>query len=149
MAAKRKAINRMPSGGPTVYTVEIADEICERLAKGESLNAICASESRFPTESTVRNWAIEDREGFFAKYTRARDIQADVHAESIIGIADTATAENAQAVRLQIDARKWFASKVKPKVYGDKVEQQITGANGGPIVFKLETVGDANDKTAA
>ena len=29
--------------------------------------------------------------------------------------------------KLQIDARKWAASKIAPKKYGDKVEQQITG----------------------
>jgi hypothetical protein len=35
--------------------------------------------------------------------------------------------------RLQIDTRKWVLSKMLPKVYGDKVTQEHTGADGGPI----------------
>ena len=35
--------------------------------------------------------------------------------------------------RLQVDTRKWYLSKVLPKIYGDKVMQEITGADGGPI----------------
>ncbi len=31
-------------GRPTAYSGPIASEVCERLAKGESLNAICQSE---------------------------------------------------------------------------------------------------------
>jgi hypothetical protein len=35
--------------------------------------------------------------------------------------------------RLQIDTRKWLLSKMLPKVYGDKVQQEHTGKDGGPI----------------
>jgi hypothetical protein len=37
--------------------------------------------------------------------------------------------------RLQIDTRKWMLSKMLPKVYGDKVTQEHTGAGGGPIAI--------------
>jgi len=37
-------------------------------------------------------------------------------------LADTANAQNAQAVRLKIDVRKWLASKLVPKVYGDRLD---------------------------
>lgn len=37
--------------------------------------------------------------------------------------------------RLQVDTRKWMLSKVLPKVYGDKVTQEHTGAGGGPITL--------------
>lgn len=36
-------------------------------------------------------------------------------------------------IKLQVDTRKWFLSKVLPKVYGDKVTQEHTGAGGGAI----------------
>lgn len=42
----------------------------------------------------------------------------------------TAVARN----RLRVDARKWLASKLAPKKYGDKVLNEVTGANGGAIV---------------
>ena len=35
--------------------------------------------------------------------------------------------------RLQIDTRKWLLSKMLPKVYGDKVTNEHTGKDGGPI----------------
>ena len=40
---------------------------------------------------------------------------------------------DAQMARVEIDARKWFASKFLPKQYGDKITQEHTGADGGPI----------------
>ena len=82
-----------------------------------------------PTKATVCKWLIENKE-FSDQYARARDKQADYFAEEIIEIADSAEAESAAVskAKLQIDARKWAASKIAPKKYGDKVEQQITGS---------------------
>jgi hypothetical protein len=62
------------------------------------------------------------------QYMRAREEQADTLADEIVAIADNAT--DAQIARLQMDARKWFASKVAPKKYGDKTD--IT-SNGNTI----------------
>jgi hypothetical protein len=41
----------MPAGRPSDYTQEIADLICERIADGESLRAICAGDD-MPNKST-------------------------------------------------------------------------------------------------
>lgn len=37
--------------------------------------------------------------------------------------------------RLRVDTRKWMLSKMLPKIYGDKVTQEHTGAGGGPITL--------------
>lgn len=37
------------------------------------------------------------------------------------------------SIRLQIDTKKWLLSKMLPKVYGDKVQQEHVGKDGGPI----------------
>ena len=103
--------------------------LLDRLAAGESLSAICR-DNGYPAESTIRLWALTDRDGFAARYARARELQADYLAEDTLRCADSATAETAQAVRLQVDARKWFASKVAPKKYGDRVTQEISGPDG-------------------
>jgi hypothetical protein len=116
--------------GMSKYTDELADEICERLSLGESLNAIC-KDDHMPSEMTVRRWAVHDVQGFASKYAHAREAQADHYADEIVTIADTA--EDANLARLRVDARKWFASKVAPKRYGDKVTQEHTGPDGGPI----------------
>ena len=69
---------------------------------------------------------------FQDQYTRARDKQADYFAEEIIEIADSAEAESAAVAKakLQIDARKWAASKIAPKKYGDKQEIDVKSSDG-------------------
>jgi hypothetical protein len=47
-------------------------------------------------------------------------------------------ARDAGLGRLAYDALKWHASKLAPKVYGDKTEVIVGGPNGGPA--KVERV---------
>lgn len=117
-------------GRPTIFTPELADTICARLAEGESLLSICRDDG-MPAESTVRHWVAEDREGFFAKYTHARDIGLDHQADRIIEIADTE--DDPAKARVMIDARKWHLSKMAPKRYGEKTTTEISGPGGGAI----------------
>lgn len=114
-------------GRPSKYSDEMAEKICEKIANGRSLRSICA-EDGMPTTSTVCKWLIENKE-FSEQYARAREEQADSFADEIIDIADSVAPEAGEVAKakLQIDARKWKASKMAPKKYGDKVEQQITG----------------------
>lgn len=76
------------SGRPSLYSDNIADEICRKLADGESLIAICRAE-HLPAESTVRGWALDDLNGFFAKYARARDIGIEHELDEVKEISDT------------------------------------------------------------
>ncbi len=117
-------------GRPSKYSDEMAEEICEKIANGRSLRSICA-EDGMPTTSTVCKWLIENKE-FSEQYARAREKQADYFAEEIIEIADSAEAESAAVskAKLQIDARKWAASKIAPKKYGDKAELDVKSSDG-------------------
>jgi len=103
-----------------------------------------------PELRTVMRWLGEDREGFRQQYTKAKEDQADTLAEDILHIADntqegvkTKTLANGQVEtqagdmtehrKLQIDARKWIAARLKPKKYGDKVENTLKGDAENPI----------------
>lgn len=122
---------------PTKYTNKIADEICERLADGESLRAICESEE-MPGRATVFRW-LASNQTFQDQYARAREAQADALFDEILQIADdgrndsyTDSEGNVRTdqdviarSRLRVDSRKWMASKLRPKVYGDKIQQEI------------------------
>jgi hypothetical protein len=108
------------------FSQAIFDTICERLSNGESLRGICRDDG-MPQLSTVWRWMVDNEERR-NQYMRAREEQADTLADEIVAIADNAT--DAQIARLQVDARKWFASKVAPKKYGDKTD--IT-SNGNTI----------------
>ena len=135
-------------GRPSSYTPEIAATICERLAAGESLRAICRDDG-MPDRSTVAKWVIDDVEGFSSQYTRARDVGLDVLAEEALEISDTPvlgeeTEDDGEKVkvkrgdmlghrRLQVDTRKWYLSKLAPKKYGERTAMELTGADGGPV----------------
>lgn len=123
-----------PVGRPTTFTQEVADVICAELAtSNKSLKTICDDEF-MPSVMTVLGW-LRINEAFQKQYARAKEEQADFLAEEIIEIADDSSQDTIQAEfgpmenkewvnrsRLRVDARKWVASKLKPKKYGDKVD---------------------------
>lgn len=113
----------MAGGRPTEYTEELADEICRRIMEGESLKHITDGDD-MPARSSVHLWLANN--GVFSdKYARAKENQADTLADELIDLADNATDVN--KARLQIDTRKWAASKLKPKKYGDKLDMTTNG----------------------
>lgn len=114
----------MPAGRPTDYAEGIANTICERIANGESLRTI-TSEAGMPHRSTVHKWLFERKE-FSDQYARAREAQADTYADEMEDIARDPKID-VQRARLIIDTRKWNASKLKPKKYGDKLDMTSDG----------------------
>ena len=94
-------------------------KICTMLAGGNSLKKILESEQEMPSRDTVYEW-LHDDANFSDNYTRAREAQADFYADEIADIADTENDPN--KARVRIDARKWAAGKLKPKVYGDRLQ---------------------------
>lgn len=144
-------------GRPSVYSNVIADIICTRLAAGESLRGICRDEA-LPDAATVFRWLASSDErygGFREQYARARDIQADALVDEILDISDDGTndwmerkgadgqslgwqlnGEHVQRSRLRVDSRKWFASKVAPKKYGDKIT--VGGDAESPLAVVME-----------
>jgi hypothetical protein len=115
-------------GRPPVWTDDkrktAQQEICERIADGESLRGICKSEG-MPHYCTALQW-LKEEPGFASQYAHAREDQADAYADEIIAIADTE--EDAAKARVRVDARKWVASKLKPKKYGDKLDLNHSGS---------------------
>ena len=125
-------------GRPSDYSPEIADIICERIADGVSLREICRTEV-MPSKAAVFRWLAAHAD-FRDQYARAREAQADALADELLDIADDGDndwmerkgedgqslgwRENGEAIqrsRLRVDTRKWIASKLKPKKYGDKL----------------------------
>ncbi len=120
---------------PTKFNQKLADEICERLMNGESLRSISLSD-HMPQRSTIHHW-LATNSAFSDQYVVARDFQADTLADELIHIADTA--EDVNKARLQVDTRKWAASKLKPKKYGDKLD--VT-SDGKPMPVLVRFVGE-------
>lgn len=131
------------TGRPSDYCDCLADLICERIADGESLRAICRDKS-LPSKATVFRW-LAGNEAFQDQYARAREAQADSLFDDVLEIADDSrndwmerngegdvgwvlNGDHIQRTRVRIDARKWMAGKLRPKKYGEKVD--LTSSDG-------------------
>lgn len=116
------------------YSEELAEKICFMIANtSKSLREICEAEG-MPNRTTIYDWLIKYKD-FADKYAHAKLLQADLIAEEILEIADDSKndteytefgeKENKEWVnrsRLRVDTRKWLASKLFPKRYGDRLE---------------------------
>jgi len=141
-------------GRPTKYSKEIAEQICFDISsKALGLKQICNNEL-YPHPVTIYRW-ISENEDFRNMYARAKDSQADLLAEEILEIADDGsndfmtivkgdqsyTVENKELVnrsRLRIDARKWYAAKLRPNKYGDKIDVTTDGKTINQVqIFQL------------
>lgn len=114
----------------SIYTEDLATNICDRIAEGESLRTIC-NDRDMPNWRTVLRW-LEQDEAFASKHARAREAQADVMDERILKIADSCTNETANADRVRLLAYQWRAARLAPKRYGDKL-QLGQAADLGPL----------------
>lgn len=115
-----------PGGRPTLYTPELGDRICDEITQGKSLLSIC-KQNDMPVTVTVYRWLREYPE-FSNNYARARENQADFYADQIISEADKASdRDSAAAAKVKVDARKWVASKLKPRKYGAQVDVTTNG----------------------
>ena len=116
----------------------IAYEVCELIAKGFGLVDALNAKDEYPSTETFYGW-LEKRRNVFELYARARKRQQDYEADNIIKIADTEPDPN--KARIMIDARKWRASKLAPKKYGDKVTNEHIGEGGGSIrITRIERI---------
>lgn len=135
-------------GRPSKFTPAIAREIIAGLSAGTPLTILCES-SRMPSDDTVRNWAAADPE-FSRGIARAREAGFDRIALDALAIADagehdTITFEkNGQMVeipdkewmlrsKLRVETRLKLLAKWDPKRYGEKITQEISGPDGGPV----------------
>lgn len=136
---------------PSSYTPELGEQICRQIAETtDGLRKVCEDAGTTPV--TLFHWLNSFPE-FLQQYTRAKEIQAELLADEMQSICDEqpmvfipSKAGGYEAIdragidrnRLRVDTRKWIASKLLPKRYGDLV--RLTGADAGPIAFQLERI---------
>lgn len=128
----------MPNGRPTIYTQELADEICADLVVGKSLRTVCASDDR-PAISTIFLW-FRTQPGFREQYEKAKEECSDMLVEDMLDIADNVKGDT-QRDRLRVDTRKWTASKLKAKKYGEKLDMTSNGQVLGVIAYPVKSDG--------
>lgn len=142
-----------PSGRPSTFTREIADQICDRLADGEPLRQICRDEA-MPAWRTVYDWKAA-HEDFAARIAHARDAGFDAIAEQCLDIADDTASDTIEGEhgdrpntewisrsKLRVETRLKLLAKWDPKRYGDKVDVNHGGQGDNPLqtVTRIELV---------
>lgn len=134
----------MTAGRPTKYNEKIAELVCERVATSTfGLARLCEIHDDLPEKTTINVWRYKYPE-FNTRYAQAKLKQADLLAEEVLDVADDArndwmesfdkngnpemklNSEHVQRSRLRIDTRKWLASKLLPKQYGQHAEEDKT-----------------------
>lgn len=127
-------------GRPSIYTDELASDICVRLGLGESLRKICLDDD-MPCLRSVMNW-LTTKPDFLQQYTRAREIQAETQFDELIDIVDQhpdlahVIGKSGEVIevkfdssyvawmKLRVDTRKWTAARMAPKRYGEQKQAE-------------------------
>lgn len=137
--------------------------VCAAVATGVLVKDACVAHGTTAGQLRAWIAAEPATSPLSALYARAREDQAHAIAEEAIAIADGAdedaqarmaamvaaidgaeaedkrrildslTHQAVQRDKIRVDARKWMASKIAPRHYGEKLQQEISGPNGGPI----------------
>ena len=155
------------AGAPTFkWTEEIEDQILDEIMSGR-VPADFLGPSRddsLPGVNTLYK-RLRDDDTFAKKYARAKEFQAETEFDAILEIADNASNDwmekndpdnpgwqlnhdHIQRSKLRVDARKWRASKMAPKKYGDKVELEHSGKIEGAPVVNVYLPANGRDQSA-
>jgi hypothetical protein len=106
--------------------------IFTRMSEGEALTSAIKTEA---ITYSVALRTIRTIPELREMYEQALEDRADKLAEEILSLADEDMPEGLKGAeaaawvnkkRLQVDARKWIAAKLKPKRYGDRLEMEVT-----------------------
>lgn len=115
-------------GRPSIYSEELVEQLCFRLATGRTLTSVCEDED-MPDRITVWRWQ-DSKPDFRNSLVRAREASVDSDLDEMRGLGRRVLKEKGldpQRVRVAIDAFDKAARLRAPR----KVE--LTGAGGGPI----------------
>lgn len=104
---------------------EVIATLCGRLIGGMSMDQACALPDG-PSKTLVYQRMASD-DDFRTIIVRAREAQQHAMVDETVDLADSATPEDWPVIKLRIWARQWRAGKLLPKVYGDRIQQEVTG----------------------
>lgn len=139
---------------PTKCTQKIADEICTRIAGGESLRAICIDE-HLPEKSSVLLWVVTGRlidgteRQFSDQYHDAREAAGYSHADEALGLRNELRegSLDPQSAKVILDALKWGAERMAPKRHSQRQEIDHRSGDGSmrPTQIMLTAPDDESD----
>ena len=100
------------------YNPELAATILKRVSEGETLRQVARDEG--VPESSIREWARSDVEGFAARYAQARAMQIDSWSDELITVAYDPSLDPAEK-RVRCEQLRWLLSKLAPRRFGERL----------------------------
>lgn len=109
-------------------------QVLDAIANGAALSTALKCASPSPSYAWAKGQLRSGPELKLA-YQQAVEDRADRLAEELMELADTPMPEGldgpgrsawVQQMRLRVDVRKWSASKLKPKTYGERLDLSVT-----------------------
>lgn len=85
------------------------------------------------------SWVGQDSERQ-EKLKFAMEVRAHLLAEDALVIADKAKPKTVNVAKLQVDTRKWLASRFNPKQFGEKQEIEHSGEVTGSLMHILQSL---------
>lgn len=125
---------RKGAGRPSLYSDEMANYICDRLALDDlSLRKLCEIDDKVPDRITILRW-LDKHPEFAARYAQACDKRADVVVSEMQDIEEGTISGrfDPKAANVVLGSMRWRAEKLAPKRYGTKIA--IGGATDLPPV---------------
>ena len=104
----------------------MVDSLLVQIEAGKSMREVCRMEG-MPDHTTVIRWMRDDA-SLATKYARARMAQADVLFDRMEAVEEAVSAGtmDSHAARVVLDSMRWRASKLAPKVYGDRLDVSVS-----------------------
>lgn len=104
----------------------MVDALLVQIETGKSMREVCRMDG-MPDHGTVIRWMRDDA-GLATKYARARMAQADVLFDRMEAVEEAVSAGtmDSHAARVVLDSMRWRASKLAPKVYGDRLDVSVS-----------------------
>ena len=142
-------------GRPTMYTIDLAAEICDAIATtSKGLKKLCRENKHWPERQVIFRWLIKYTE-FSDMYEKSKALQIQAMIDDVIDIADDTSSDviiridkngdeqevcNTEYIarsRLRVDTRKWLASKLCPRLYGERKVNEVVSDDAKSLVERI------------
>lgn len=137
---------------------EIFEQMMEYIMGGMSIADVCRKEGMPPRIRFYRALHADEKGELRGQYDDACAIRADYLADEIVRIADDSSLDvefkangdinyskkSVERSKLMIDARKWTASKLRPKLWGNQVSVDLNVDASEESIQALQAIGEKN-----
>jgi len=132
--AEKTTVTGAVMGRPPKWPIgdPIWQQIVDKVSAGKSVSTVLR-EPGYPTWTSFQSMLASD-DRLRTGYEKAVQDRADRMADEILELSDEQMPEGlegamasawVQQKRMQVDARKWIASKLKPRTYGDRIDMTV------------------------